>query len=102
MNNLIAEEFMTMELPIDTGITKDMLYRGEPTGPMQKLPQIGNPNRQMMPYDMYAAQMLDAMTKANAGGFRPSLGDYNSQVPSQAGDIEVTQIKTGIRREEAK
>ena len=102
MNNLIAEEFMTMELPIDTGITKDMLYRGEPTGPMQKLPQIGNPNRQMMPYDMYAAQMLDAMTKANAGGYRPSLGDYNSQVPSQAGDIEVTQIKTGIRREEAK
>ena len=102
MNGLIAEELMNMEIPIDTGITKDMLYRGEPTGPMENLPQVGNPNRQMMPYDMYAAQVLDAMTKANAGGFRPSIGDYNSQVPSQAGDVEATQIKTNIRREEAK
>ena len=46
--------------------------------------------------------ILDSMTKANAGGFRPSIGDYDSQVPSQAGDIETTQIKTNIRREEAK
>lgn len=102
MNGLIAEELMNMEIPIDTGITKDMLYRGEPIAPSQPLPQVGNPNRQMMPYDMYAAQILDSMTKANAGGFRPSIGDYDSQVPSQAGDIETTQIKTNIRREEAK
>lgn len=101
MNGLIAEELMTMEVPINTGVTKDMLYRGEPVAPSQPLPQRGVAATQPMPYDMYAAQILDAMTKANAGGFRPSIGDFSTQVPEEAGSREAVDIKTNIRREES-
>jgi hypothetical protein len=54
---------------------------------------------------MYAAQLFDAMNKANnPSGKRPDLfsSEFNSQVPDAAGGYQAAQIKTGIRREEAK
>ena len=92
MNNLVSEELMNMEVPIDTGISNDMLYRGEPIGPMQKLPQVGSSNT---PQQKFAAQILDAMTTANAGGMRPS---FESQVPAEAGDFADKVAETQVRR----
>ena len=50
---------------------------------------------------VFAAQVLDAITKANAGGFRPS---FESQVPEYEGrrDFADEVIRTKIRRGEIK
>jgi hypothetical protein len=45
--------------------------------------------------EVFAAQILDAMTKANAGGMRPS---FESQVPAEAGDFADTVAQTQVRR----
>ena len=47
--------------------------------------------------EVFAAQILDAMTKANAGGMRPS---FESQVPAEAGDFAETVAETKVRRGE--
>ena len=44
-----------------------------------------------------AAQILNAMTKTNAGGFRPS---FESQVPAQAGDFADAVVEAKIKRGE--
>jgi len=104
MNNLITEKMM--EIKIEPEVF-DMAYRGEPTGPMVNLPQVGPADRTMRPMsgNRYAAQLFDAMNRANnPSGKRPDLfsSEFNSQVPQAAGGFEAAQIKTGIRREEAK
>jgi muramidase (phage lysozyme) len=104
MNNLITEKMM--EIKIEPEVF-DMAYRGEPKGPMEKLPQVGPADRTMQPMsgNRYAAQLFDAMNRANnPSGKRPDLfsSEFNSQVPQAAGGFEAAQIKTGIRREEAK
>ena len=48
---------------------------------------------------MFAAQILDAMTKANAGGNRPS---FESQVPAQAGDFADAVVEAKVKRGEIK
>ncbi len=84
MNKLIADELMNMEVDIEP-----IELPQEPVGPVIT---------SMNPNERYAAQILDAITKANAGGTRP---DFESQVPEQAGSFEASAIKTFIRRNES-
>ena len=88
MNNLIAEEFMTMEVPMET-ITVPSTVAGPPTPPVIA--------KQRDNQQVFAAQILDAMTKANAGGMRPS---FESQVPAEAGDFAEKVAETKVRRGE--
>ncbi len=88
MNNLIAEEFMTMEVPMET-FTMPSTVAGPPTPPVIA--------KQKDMQQVFAAQILDAMTKANAGGNRPS---FESQVPAQAGDFAEAVAETKVRRGE--
>jgi hypothetical protein len=88
MNNLIAEDFMTMELPMET-ITIPQIYAGP-----QRNPVI---DKQRKNQEVFAAQILDAMTRANADGNRPT---FESQVPSQAGDFAEAVAETKVRRGE--
>jgi hypothetical protein len=75
MNNNISNELMTMEVPVTT-IEPPQIYEGPQTNPVI--------DRQRNEQEVFAAQILDAMTKANAGGSRPS---FESQVPTEAGDF---------------
>ena len=88
MNNFIADELMTMELPIETFVPPQMI-----AGP-QTNPVVDSQRNQQ---EVFAAQILDAMTKANAGGMRPS---FESQVPAEAGDFADTVAQTQVRRGE--
>lgn len=88
MNNLIAEEFMTMEVPMET-FTMPSTVAGPPTPPVIA--------KQRDNQQVFAAQILDAMTKANAGGMRPS---FESQVPAEAGDFAEKVAETKVRRGE--
>ena len=90
MNNLISEELMTMEVPV-TIVPTPQIYPGP-----QRNPVI---DRQRNEQQVFAAQILDAMTKANAGGMRPS---FESQVPAQAGDFADAVAETQVRRGEIK
>lgn len=91
MSNLMGEELMTMEVPMET-FTPPQIYPGPTQIPVSKEARNSN--------EVYAAQILDALTKANSsGGVRPNLkADFQSQVPEEAGSFEGTQIKTGIVR----
>ena len=84
MNNLIGDELMNIELP--------------QTSFEIKQPGAAPVTTSMNPNETYAAQILDVITKANAGGSRP---DFESQVPEQAGSFEASAIKTFIRRNES-
>jgi hypothetical protein len=86
MNNLIAEEFMTMEIPMET-FTMPSTVSGPPTSPVIA--------KQKDMQQVFAAQILDAMTKANAGGMRPS---FNLQVPTGAGRFEDAVVETKVKR----
>ena len=88
MNNLIAEEFMTMEVPIEP-ITMPQIYPGPQTNPVI--------DKQRDNQQVFAAQILDAMTKANAGGNRPS---FESQVPAEAGDFADAVVEAKVKRGE--
>lgn len=91
MNKLISEEVMDIEVPIDTGVSNDMLYRGELKSNMGRFPQVGASN---VPQEKYAAQILDAMTKANAGGVRPSLmGDAARQASNVKTAIDTAKSR---------
>ena len=87
MNTKIAEELMTMEVPMET-FTMPSTVAGPPTPPVIA--------KQKDNQEVFAAQILDAMTKANAGGMRPS---FESQVPAQAGDfadlVSVSKVRRG-------
>jgi len=86
MNTKIAEELMTMELPIET-FQMQPIIQGPQTNPVI--------DKQRNNQEVFAAQILDAMTKANAGGMRPS---FESQVPAEAGDFADTVAQTQVRR----
>ncbi len=86
MNNLISEELMNIEVPIET-FTPPQMIAGPPTNPVV--------DNQRASQEVFAAQILDAMTKANAGGMRPS---FESQVPPEAGDFADTVAQTQVRR----
>tara|TARA_B100000575_G_C23085082_1_gene625318 strand:- start:22 stop:723 length:702 start_codon:yes stop_codon:yes gene_type:complete len=87
MNKLIADELMNMEVDIEP-----IELPQEPVGPVIT---------SMNPNEKLAAQILDAITKANSGGNRPNVKfDFATQVPKEAGSYEGAQIKTNIRREE--
>jgi len=88
MNTKIAEELMTMEVPVTT-VPTPQIYPGP-----QRNPVI---DRQRNEQEVFAAQILDAMTKANAGGMRPS---FESQVPAEAGDFAEQVAETQVRRGE--
>ena len=88
MNNLIAEEFMTMELPMET-FTMPSTVAGPQTPPVIA--------KQRNLQEVFAAQILDAMTKANAGGNRPA---FQSQVPAQAGDFADAVVEAKVKRGE--
>lgn len=88
MNNLIADELMTMEVPMEK-ITMPQIYQGP-----QRNPVI---DKQRNNQEVFAAQILDAITKANAGGFRP---DFQSQVPAQAGDFADAVVESKVKRGE--
>ena len=90
MNNLISEELMTMEVPVTT-VSTPQIYPGPQTNPVI--------DKQRNEQEVFAAQILDAMTKANAGGMRPS---FESQVPAEAGDFTNEILETKIRRGEIK
>ena len=88
MNTKIAKELMTMEVPVTT-VEPPQIYPGPQTNPVI--------DRQRDNQQVFAAQILDAMTKANAGGMRPS---FESQVPAQAGDFAEKVAETKVRRGE--
>ncbi len=88
MNTKIAEELMTMELPIET-FQMQPIIQGPQTNPVI--------DKQRNNQEVFAAQILDAMTKANAGGMRPS---FESQVPAEAGDFAESVAETKVRRGE--
>ena len=88
MNTKIAEELMTMEVPVTT-VPPPQIYLGPQTNPVI--------DRQRNEQQVFAAQILDAMTKANAGGMRPS---FESQVPAQAGDFADAVVETKVKRGE--
>ena len=88
MNTKIAEEFMTMEVPIEP-ITMPQIYPGP-----QRNPVI---DKQRNIQEVFAAQILDAMTRANADGNRPT---FESQVPAQAGDFADNVAVSKVRRGE--
>ena len=88
MNTKIAEELMTMEVPMETFILPSTVA-GPPTPPVIA--------KQKDNQEVFAAQILDAMTKANAGGMRPS---FESQVPAQAGDFADRVAVSKVRRGE--
>ena len=90
MNTKIGEELMTMEVPMETFI-KPGTVKGPPVPP--QLMQQKNAN------EVFAAQILNAMTNANAGGMRPS---FESQVPAQAGSFDDAVVETKIKRGEIK
>ena len=90
MNNLIADELMTMEVPMET-FTMPGTVKGPPT------PDVIAKQKNMQ--EVFAAQVLDAMTKANAGGNRPS---FESQVPAQAGDFADAVVEAKVKRGEIK
>ncbi len=86
MNKKISEEFMNMEVPIKP-YTPPQIIEGPQTNPVV--------DSQRASQEVFAAQILDAMTKANAGGMRPS---FESQVPAEAGDFADTIAQTQVRR----
>jgi hypothetical protein len=86
MNNLVSEELMNMEVPIKP-YTPPQIIEGPQTNPVV--------DSQRNQQEVFAAQILDAMTKANAGGMRPS---FESQVPAEAGDFADTVAQTQVRR----
>tara|TARA_Y100000385_G_scaffold277884_1_gene325453 strand:- start:1309 stop:2025 length:717 start_codon:yes stop_codon:yes gene_type:complete len=86
MNTKISEQFMNMEVPIKP-YTPPQIIEGPQTNPMV--------DSQRNQQEVFAAQILDAMTKANAGGMRPS---FESQVPAEAGDFADTVAQTQVRR----
>jgi len=88
MNTKISEELMTMEVPVTT-VPTPQIYPGPQTNPVI--------DRQRNEQEVFAAQILDAMTKANAGGMRPS---FESQVPAEAGDFAEQVAETQVRRGE--
>ena len=88
MNTKIGYEIMTMEVPM-----QPFTSPGTPQGP-QTPPVIA---KQKDTQRVFAAQILDAMTKANAGGMRPS---FESQVPAQAGDFADAVAETKVKRGE--
>jgi hypothetical protein len=88
MNNLIADELMTMEVPMETFISPGTV-KGPPVPPQLM--------QQKDMQQVFAAQILDAMTKANAGGNRPS---FESQVPAQAGDFADAVVEAKVKRGE--
>lgn len=88
MNTKISEQFMNMEVPIKP-YTPPQIIEGPQTNPMV--------DSQRNQQEVFAAQILDAMTKANAGGMRPS---FESQVPAEAGDFADTVAQTQVRRGE--
>ena len=88
MNTKIGEELMTMEVPIET-FTMPGTVEGPPVPP--QLIQQKNAN------EVFAAQILNAMTNANAGGMRPS---FESQVPAQAGSFDDAIVETQVKRGE--
>ena len=90
MNDLIGEELMNIEVPMET-----FNMPGTPFGPLTN-PVV---EKQKSMQEVFAAQILDAMTKANAGGFRP---DFQSQVPTQAGDFADAVVEAKVKRGEIK
>ena len=88
MNTKISEELMTMEVPVTT-VPTPQIYPGPQTNPVI--------DKQRNEQEVFAAQILDAMTKANAGGMRPS---FESQVPAQAGDFADRVAVSKVRRGE--
>jgi len=86
MNNLISEELMTMEIPMEP-INLPSTVVGPPTPPVIA--------KQKDMQQVFAAQILDAMTKANAGGMRPS---FDSQVPAGAGRFEDAVVEAQTKR----
>ena len=86
MNTKISEQFMNMEVPIKP-YTPPQIIEGPQTNPVV--------DSQRNQQEVFAAQILDAMTKANAGGMRPS---FESQVPAEAGDFADTVAQTQVRR----
>jgi hypothetical protein len=85
MNKLVADELMNMEVDIEP-----MGKQEEPVGPVVTSTSPNN--------EVYAAKILDAITRANAGGFRP---DFESQVPEEAGSFGGSIVKTFISRNES-
>jgi len=88
MNTKIGEELMTMEVPMET-FTMPSTVKGPPTPPVIA--------KQKDTQRVFAAQILDAMTKANAGGMRPS---FESQVPAEAGDFADAVVEAKVKRGE--
>lgn len=86
MNKKISEQFMNMEVPIKP-YTPPQIIEGPQTNPVV--------DSQRNQQEVFAAQILDAMTRANAGGMRPS---FESQVPAEAGDFSDTVAQTQVRR----
>jgi len=90
MNTKIAEELMTMEVPMET-FQMQPIIQGPQTNPVI--------DKQRKNQEVFAAQVLDAMTKANAGGMRPS---FESQVPEYEGrgDFADEVVEAKIKRGE--
>ena len=96
MNNIITDKLQTMEIDMSIDINPEIQYPGP------QVQQINQPTARE-DYTRYAANILDALSKANSKQPRPDLlGQFTSQVPEKAGSIEAAKIKTDIVREDNK
>tara|TARA_R100000734_G_C3308764_1_gene99410 strand:- start:782 stop:1480 length:699 start_codon:yes stop_codon:yes gene_type:complete len=88
MNNLIGVELMNIEIPMET-----FTMPGTPSGP----PPSPVVEKQRNNQEVFAAKILDAITRANADGNRPA---FESQVPAQAGDFADAVVESKVKRGE--
>ena len=88
INNNLSKELMNIEVPMEP-INLPSTVVGPPTPPVIA--------KQKDMQQVFAAQILDAMTKANGSGMRPS---FESQVPAQEGDFADAVVEAKVKRGE--
>ena len=100
MNNLMTENMMKIDIDMQPVTINEIPYSPQS-------PAISTPNSKFMTKDKYAANLLDAMSKANnPSGQRPDIfaqyaaskRDFSTQVPDESIDFVDSKIRTNIER----
>ena len=100
MNNLMTENMMKIDIDMQPVTINEIPYNPQ-------APAVTTPNEKFMTKDKYAANLLDAMSKANnPSGQRPDIfaqfsasqRDFSTQVPEESADFTDFKIRTNIER----
>ena len=100
MNNLMTENMMKIDIDMQPVTINKIPYNPQ-------APAVTTPNEKFMTKDKYAANLLDAMSKANnPSGQRPDIfaqfsasqRDFSTQVPKESLDFTDSKIRTNIER----